>query len=271
MATNLPDLEDITRLNGDVIRVLGANPGKSLTSVLRSEKAQIKTCVITHWHQDHVGGVDDLKALSPDVKIWKGSVNGELAQEFEKLKEGMQFEEGGFRVKAVHTPGHTVDHFCLLVEQGEGQGGLFTGDNVLGHGTAVFEDLTTYISSLELMSRTIAPSAPAFPGHGEVISDGKARIDDYIRHRQQREEEVLTVLRYGSLKKPEIPPPPGPRKEMTAMEIVRVIYWDVGEELYEAAEKGVKLILGKMEGESRVERRGQGRWRIVEGTKGSVL
>lgn len=121
------------------------------------------------------------------------------------------------------------------------------------------------------MSRTVSPSAPAFPGHGEVISEGKARIDDYIRHRQQREEEVLTVLRYGSLKKLEMPPPPGPRREMTAMEMVRIIYWDVREELYEAAERGVKLILGKLEGEGRVERRGEERWRIVEGTKGAVL
>ena len=40
---------------------------------------------------------------------------------------------------------------------------MFTGDNVLGHGTAVFEDLTVYLDSLSRMREQFR--GRAYPGH----------------------------------------------------------------------------------------------------------
>ena len=67
----------------------------------------------------------------------------------------------------------------------EDEDALFTGDNVLGHETAVFENLAVYLDSLEKMSGL--SSGRAYPGHGAVIEDSKARILEYISHRQERE------------------------------------------------------------------------------------
>ena len=114
---------------------------------------------------------------------------------------------------------------------------MFTGDNVLGQGTAVFEDLATYLSSLHRMRDQF--SDRAYPGHGPVIEDGRARIKEYIQHRQQREEEVLGVLK-------------GAEPARTAMQIVKVIYKDYPEDLHEPAEKGVVQILRKLKGEGKV-------------------
>jgi hypothetical protein len=36
------------------------------------------------------------------------------------------------------------------------------------------------------------------PGHGQVVRNGTARIQWYINHRQEREEQVLTALRKGA-------------------------------------------------------------------------
>ena len=124
---------------------------------------------------------------------------------------------------------------------------MFTGDNVLGHGTAVFEDLGTYLSSLHHMREQF--SGRAYPGHGPVIEDGQAKIDEYIQHRQQREDEVLSVLRSAA-------------DARTAREVVKVVYKDVPENLHEPAERGVIQVLKKLEGEGKVERVEQGgRWR----------
>ena len=125
---------------------------------------------------------------------------------------------------------------------------MFTGDNVLGHGTAVFEDLATYLSSLHSMKSQF--SGRAYPGHGPVIEDGPARIEEYIRHRAQREEEVLGVLRMEDGGK-------------TAMEVVKVVYRDVPENLHEPAEKGVVQVLKKLEREGRVASEGDERWRVA--------
>lgn len=40
---------------------------------------------------------------------------------------------------------------------------MFTGDNVLGHGTAVFEDLAVYLNSLSRMRDQF--HGRAYPGH----------------------------------------------------------------------------------------------------------
>lgn len=105
-------------------------------------------------------------------------------------------------------------------------GAIFTADNVLGHGTAVFEDLALYLDSLAVMKRKVqdqisAQQKPrtdgsaaanvdgvkkrAFPGHGAVIEDAVSKIDEYVSHRRMREVEALNVLKYGTTKSPESP------------------------------------------------------------------
>jgi len=120
---------------------------------------------------------------------------------------------------------------------------MFTGDNVLGHGTAVFEDLSAYISSLELMEKNVA--GRAYPGHGPVIEDGKAKVREYIRHRAEREEQVLGVLRGN-----------GGADESSdgwgSMDVVKVIYKDYPESLHRPAEGSVLHVLRKLEKEGRV-------------------
>lgn len=134
----------------------------------------------------------------------------------------------------------------------EEENAMFTGDNVLGHGTAVFEDLATYLQSLEQMRQQF--SGRAYPGHGDVIEDGKAKIDEYIAHRRQREKEVLNVLAEAGA------------EGKTPMEIVKIVYRGYPENLFEAAAKGVLQILQKLRGEGKVRCKEDGeRWLLVDG------
>lgn len=50
------------------------------------------------------------------------------------LEDGQVVEAGGARLTAIHAPGHTSDHLCFMLDEGNS---LFAGDNVLGEGTAV--------------------------------------------------------------------------------------------------------------------------------------
>lgn len=81
------------------------------------------------------------------------------------LKNGQIFHTDGVaELKVLHTPGHTTDH-CILFMQETKE--LFSGDCVLGEGTAVFEDLYDYMKSLELILNE-NPTV-IYPAHGNIL------------------------------------------------------------------------------------------------------
>ena len=76
---------------------------------------------------------------------------------------------------------------------------LFSGDNILGYGTAVIHppdgNMTDYMKSLErLLGFDISL---ILPGHGPLIGKPEAKIREYIKHRIEREQQVLAALRNG--------------------------------------------------------------------------
>ncbi|KAJ9134728.1 Metallo-beta-lactamase superfamily protein [Pleurostoma richardsiae] len=282
MATQLVQLPEVERLSPRCIRILGGNPGKftlqgtntyllgtgsrrllidtgegrpswiaAIKRTLEEEKASITAALITHWHHDHQGGIRQLLELSPDTKVFKNQGHPQSGQL--DITDGQKFEVEGVTLRASHTPGHTVDHMVFVLEEDDA---LFTGDNVLGHGTAVFEELGTYLDSLEQMKQLF--QGIAYPGHGPVIDDGPDRIRYYIRHRRQREEQLIQALQSPCIEQERAE---GEGNSWAPIDLVRVIYQDVPENLHLAAQGGLVQILRKLEKEGKVSQ-DQGKWRL---------
>jgi ribonuclease/clavin/mitogillin len=203
----------------------------SIKSVLKLQNITIDKAILTHWHHDHVQGVSDLLEHSPDTKVYKKDPHPDWLD----ISDGQKFETEGATLRAFHCPGHTTDHMALVLDE---EDAMFTADNVLGQGTAVFEDLASYMKSLDSMSKQF--KGRAYPGHGPVIEDGPAKILEYIKHRKQREKQVLDVLAQDK------------QGGWSSMDIVKVIYKDYPENLWEPAERGVLQILDKLQKEGKV-------------------
>jgi ribonuclease/clavin/mitogillin len=223
----------------------------AIKRALKEENITISEAILTHWHHDHVGGQKHLLDISPETKIYKNTPSeGQL-----DIKDGQTFQVEGATLRTVHSPGHTQDHMALILEE---EDAMFTGDNVLGYGTAVFEDLRTYLRSLDKMRGLF--KGRAYPGHGPVIEDGPSRILEYIRHRKMREDQVIQVLKS---RKQEPGVAVGEPDAWTSMEIVEVIYKDVPENLHLPANGGVLQILSKLEAEEKVVEDGRTeRWSL---------
>ncbi|KAE8752360.1 hypothetical protein FOCC_FOCC000832 [Frankliniella occidentalis] len=261
----------ISKLCNGVIRILGMNPGvmtlqgtntyllgdgkrrilidtgedgkpeyiANLKTVLEEEDVSIEHIIITHWHGDHIGGVKDiLQHVGSDVPVWKfprTDAEEQCGIPLKFLKDGDEFKVDDTVLRVCHTPGHTTDHVILFSPV---NGHMFSGDNVLGEGTAVFEDLYEYMKSLNSMLK-LNP-IKIFPGHGPVVEDPVEKLSYYINHRNAREAQILSVLHDN------------PEKKLTAMDIVKIIYVDVNENLHNAAAFNVNHHLEKLLKEGKV-------------------
>ena len=84
----------------------------------------------THHHADHVGGLADLCAAFPGLKVYgHKSDSARIEGMNSALTDGSQVRIGKLDGRVIHTPGHTLGSVCYLVEDG-----LFTGDTLFGSG-----------------------------------------------------------------------------------------------------------------------------------------
>jgi hydroxyacylglutathione hydrolase len=113
------------------------------------------------------------------------------------LADGDTIEGTEFGLEALHTPGHAPNHLCFLLEE---ERLLFTGDMVLGGTWSVINpsrggDMAVYLEQLARIEK-LRLSRLA-PGHGDVIDQPKVRIQEYVAHRNEREKQILGVLKTG--------------------------------------------------------------------------
>jgi glyoxylase-like metal-dependent hydrolase (beta-lactamase superfamily II) len=174
----------------------------------------IGTVLLTHGHGDHSDGVEAL------------GVRPTLVSDGETV--------GGLR--AIATPGHAADHFCFLLD-----GACFTGDLILGEGSTIVGpremggSLRDYMESLQRLQAL--ELTVLYPGHGPEIDDPGAKIAEYLSHRQEREDRLLTALGRG---------------ERSRAALLAEVWDDVPEELRGAAAIAMQAHLEKLDEEGRL-------------------
>jgi glyoxylase-like metal-dependent hydrolase (beta-lactamase superfamily II) len=161
------------------------------------------------------------------------------------LVDGESIEAGDTRLQVLHTPGHSPDHCCFGLER---TSEIFCGDLVRLGGTVVIPasnggNLSAYLASLDRV-RSLGP-ARLLPAHGPIIDTPDALIDEYIRHRLERDAQIVEAVAAG---------------RRTPSEIVREVYRGLPEGLVRAAEDTVLAHLIKLGGEGRLIEDGDG-WR----------
>src|SRR3954463_4752132 len=163
-----------------------------LDAIVGCGSERIRWIVCTHTHPDHSPATAALKERTgAEVLAFTSTDNLTVDRE---IGDGFELEGTEFRLRALHTPGHASNHLCYLLE---GEQRLFSGDHIM-HGSTVATgppdgDMAVYLAQLERL-RSVRLRAIA-PGHGDVIDDPRAKVDEYIAHRLAREAKVLAALR----------------------------------------------------------------------------
>ncbi|HVP26511.1 MAG TPA: MBL fold metallo-hydrolase [Candidatus Bathyarchaeia archaeon] len=132
-----------------------------ITQFLKEQKFIAKYVINTHYHGDHTAGNEDIKsefgAKIVAHKLSKGEIDISVA-------EGDVIKVGKVVIKVIHTPGHTPDSICLLVD-----GKLLTGDTLFvgecGRTDLQGGSTEEMYKSLFLKLAILDDSIEVYPGH----------------------------------------------------------------------------------------------------------
>lgn len=155
-----------------------------------SNNAKIKYIFETHFHADFVSGhVDLAKKTGATIVYGPGA---ETSYDIHSAKDNEDFNIGNITIKALHTPGHTLESTTyLLIDENGKNHAIFSGDTLfLGDvgrpDLAIKSDLTKedlagmLFDSLRNKIMTLADDVIVYPAHGAGSACGKNLSKDTV-------------------------------------------------------------------------------------------
>ena len=253
VATLSPRVRRLTAPNPGVMTGPGTNsyvvgsqalalidPGPAIEShidaLLQLVGTRLRWILCTHTHVDHSPAAAAIRDATRAQLIGKRPPDdGRHDLTFSPdwvVEDGERLQTPEFTLRAVHTPGHSSEHVCYLLED---ERLLFTGDHVMQGSTVVIGppdgNMSAYLASLEkLFGLDMTHFAP---GHGHVMDQPQDVVHRLIRHRLGREQKVLAALKALQ------------RGDLDAL-VVRA-YDDVSPKLHPVARRSLLAHLQKLE------------------------
>jgi len=152
---------------------------------LTNDDAKLKYVFETHFHADFVSGHLDLKAKTGATIVF--GPTAKPGYDALVAEDNQVFEIGAYKIKVIHTPGHTMESTTYLVidEQGK-EHGIITGDTLFIGDVGrpdlaqhVVADLTEEIlaghlfDSLRTKIMPLSDDLIVYPNHGAGSACGK--------------------------------------------------------------------------------------------------
>ncbi|MCY3994542.1 MAG: MBL fold metallo-hydrolase [Rhodobacter sp.] len=213
--------------------ILGAlDPGESISHIF-----------VTHSHLDHsplaaalsettgaavhafgdgsAGRSEIMQALAATGSVGGGEGLDPGFEPHERLADGAAVDGDNWRLTAIWTPGHTGNHLCFAFGDA-----IFSGDHVMGWASTMISppdgDMAAYMASVKRLSDR--DDRVFHPGHGDPVTEPKARLRWLLDHRRSREASILGHL---------------DRRGQSITELVEDVYGDIPAALMPAAARNV--------------------------------
>jgi glyoxylase-like metal-dependent hydrolase (beta-lactamase superfamily II) len=223
---------------------------------LKESGQRLTAVVLTHHHRDHIGAATSCalrynvpvlghpltaRALAGKVDV-SATLQGGSRLELGQAPDG----SGPWHLEAIHTPGHAAGHLtfyepCYQL--------LFVGDMISMLSSVLIPpdgDLAVYLDSLRLLQRY--PARLLLPAHGSPSSRPALVLEENLKHREEREQQLVAALSGEPLAVPEL---------------AQKVYRGLPAKLMQFAEMQVLAGLRKLQREGRARAVDENRWQLT--------
>jgi glyoxylase-like metal-dependent hydrolase (beta-lactamase superfamily II) len=219
----------------------GPNEPSHIAAILAATGGQLRTILLTHTHDDHLGATDAVQAATGAPVLAWGTPWAEGFAPTRALADGERIGS----LSALHTPGHASDHLCFAHTSGV----VFTGDHVMSWSTSIVSptdgSMLAYMNSLRLL--LAREDTLYLPGHGPPLPDPSSLVRGMLGHRLMREAAIMRCLEAGPT---------------TEAAVVAALYVGLADHLVHAAARSVRAHLFKLRAEGKA-RCHEGRWEAL--------
>lgn len=144
--------------------------------------------------------------------------------------------------KIFPSPGHSSDHISLYNEE---KGILFSGDNILKSITTWLGppdgNLSDYLNTIKKIQK-LSNLKLILGAHGEPITNPKKRIEEILKHRNNRTQQIIEIIKINS------------KKGLTIEDIIKELYPDGNSIVRQMARGWIYLTLNMLEKENQIKR-----------------
>lgn len=175
------------------------DPGESqgVLEYLEKEQKTLQGILLTHEHADHVGGVEDILAASPNTPVYGPSETAEYASTI--VKEGDTVELLGLTFEVLKTAGHSKEHISFL--SGDS---LFCGDALFsgGCGRVFTGDYQAQYDALQQFAK-LNGTVAVYAGHeytetnlrfAQSVEPDNEKIAEALKEAQEKRENDQPTL-----------------------------------------------------------------------------
>lgn len=180
----------------------------------KERNAVIKYIFETHFHADFVSGHLDLSSQTGATIVYGPKTDTNLPVHI--ASDGETFKIGNVTIKAIHTPGHTIESTCyLLIDEDQKANAIFSGDTLfvndvgrpdLSSGDLTSEELASIMyDTIQNKLLPLPDDIIVYPAHGPGSSCGKnlgpdtyttigdQKKTNYALQQQTRDEFIKAV------------------------------------------------------------------------------
>ncbi len=169
-----------------------AEPSQRLKDEIEKDGVIPEYIILTHGHGDHTGGIADLKASYPDIKLvasrlerkflydrsvsfGKGGITADI-----EVSDGEEMQVGDIKLRFISTPGHTPGGMCVYTD-----GILFSGDTLfhcsVGRTDFPGGDFGSLMTSIKEKLFILPDDTKVLPGHdAETLIGYEKRYNPFV-------------------------------------------------------------------------------------------